>query len=149
TIAALLSGTGDYEVLVIDRDQAALAGVEISDKVATKAVDVTRPGALRDAISGAYAVVSAAPYQLTTLIAKAAVEADVHYLDLTEDVASTHEVERLAEGAKKAFIPQCGLAPGFVSIVAFDFVRRFDAVMDMQLRVGALPQYPSNALGYN
>jgi saccharopine dehydrogenase-like NADP-dependent oxidoreductase len=149
TIAALLSGSGDYEVLVIDREQTALSGIETSDRVSTQAVDVTKPGALRDAITGAYAVVSAAPYQLTTLIAKAAVEADVHYLDLTEDVVSTHEVERLARGARKAFIPQCGLAPGFVSIVAFDFVRRFDKVMDMALRVGALPQYPSNALGYN
>ncbi|MBS0384990.1 MAG: saccharopine dehydrogenase family protein [Proteobacteria bacterium] len=149
TIAALLSGAGDYEILVIDRDQAALARIEPSAQVSTKAVDVAKSGPLRDAIAGAFAVISAAPYQLTTVIAKAAVEAGVHYLDLTEDVASTHEVERLAEGAGKAFIPQCGLAPGFVSIVAFDFVRRFDKVMDMALRVGALPQYPSNALGYN
>ena len=149
TIAALLSGSGDYEVLVIDRDQAALSGIETGALVSTQAVDAAKSGALRDAIAGAFAVVSAAPYQLTTLIAKAAIEAGVHYLDLTEDVASTHEVERLAEGARKAFIPQCGLAPGFMSIVAFDFVRRFDRVMDMQLRVGALPRYPSNALNYN
>src|SRR5690349_22171813 len=105
TIAALLSGSGDYEVLVIDRDQAALSGIETGALISKQAVDAAKLGALRDAISGAFAVVSAAPYQLTTLIAKAALEAGVHYLDLTEDVASTHEVERLAEGARKAFIP--------------------------------------------
>jgi saccharopine dehydrogenase-like NADP-dependent oxidoreductase len=149
TISALLAGGGDYEVVAIDRDAAALTGIERSERVSTRAVDVTKPGALRDAITGMYAVISAAPYQLTTQIARAAVEADVHYLDLTEDVASTQEVERLAKQATKAFIPQCGLAPGFVSIVAHDLVNRFDKAFDVCLRVGALPQFPSNALGYN
>ena len=32
--------------------------------------------------------------------------------------ATTQAVRTLAEGAASAFIPQCGLAPGFVSIVA-------------------------------
>ena len=149
TIAALLAGGGDYEVVVIDRDTAALKNIVTSARVSTLAVDVTKPGALCDAISGAYAVISAAPYQLTTQIAKAAIDAGVHYLDLTEDVASTQEVERLAKQATKAFIPQCGLAPGFVSIVAYDLLGRFDKVFDVHLHVGALPQFPSNALGYN
>ncbi len=149
TISALLAGSGDYELSVIDRDQAALSGVEAADRVSKTEVDVTKPGALRDALTGAYAVINAAPYQLTTRIAEAAIEAGVHYLDLTEDVESTQKVENLAKGAQKALIPQCGLAPGFVSIVAHDLVGRFDQALDVHLRVGALPQYPSNALGYN
>jgi saccharopine dehydrogenase-like NADP-dependent oxidoreductase len=92
---------------------------------------------------------SAAPYHATRLIAEAAKAAGAHYLDLTEDVASTRAVKQLAEGARTAFIPQCGLAPGFVSIVAHDLAKRFDTLDTLRLRVGALPQYPSNALNYN
>ena len=73
----------------------------------------------------------------------------VHYLDLTEDVASTRRIKEVAWGARTAFVPQCGLAPGFVSIVANDLVNRFDTVDTVRMRVGALPQFSSNALNYN
>jgi len=46
-------------------------------------------------------------------------------------------------------VPQCGLAPGFIAIVANHLVDRFDLPDDIRLRVGALPQYPDNALKYN
>jgi saccharopine dehydrogenase-like NADP-dependent oxidoreductase len=100
-------------------------------------------------LAGKFAVLSAAPFHLTTMIAEAAARAGVHYLDLTEDVASTRRVKELAQGGESAFIPQCGLAPGFVSIVANDLARRFDTLESVRMRVGALPQYPSNALNYN
>jgi len=94
-------------------------------------------------------VLSAAPFHLTLPIARAAVEAGVHYLDLTEDVASTRAIRALADGARSALVPQCGLAPGFISIVAADLARSFDALDSVRMRVGALPAYPSNALNYN
>ena len=56
-------------------------------------------------------------------LAEAAAAQGVHYLDLTEDVASTRRVKELALTAKAALIPQCGLAPGFISIVAADLAR--------------------------
>ena len=46
-------------------------------------------------------------------------------------------------------MPQCGLAPGFISIVASRLTRAFDAIDTVHMRVGALPQFPSNALKYN
>jgi saccharopine dehydrogenase-like NADP-dependent oxidoreductase len=46
-------------------------------------------------------------------------------------------------------MPQCGLAPGFVSIAAQHLVRSFDRVDAVRMRVGALPLYPSNVLKYN
>ncbi|MGO1119785.1 saccharopine dehydrogenase family protein [Rhodovibrionaceae bacterium A322] len=46
-------------------------------------------------------------------------------------------------------MPQCGLAPGFISIAAHDMATGFDEIQDVKLRVGALPLYPSNALKYN
>ena len=105
--------------------------------------------ALAAAMKGRFAVLSAAPYSVTGKIAIAAHKAGVHYLDLTEDVANTRLVKKLAETAKSTFIPQCGLAPGFISIVANDLARRFETLDSVRLRVGALPLYPSNALGYN
>ena len=62
---------------------------------------------------------------------------------------STRTIKQLAEGAKTAFIPQCGLAPGFISIVAYDLAKKFDKLRDVQMRVGALPVFPHNALKYN
>lgn len=73
----------------------------------------------------------------------------MHYFDLTEDVACTRLVKELAGDAESAFVPQCGLAPGFISIIAHDLAKSFDKVQNLHLRVGALPQYPTNALSYN
>jgi saccharopine dehydrogenase-like NADP-dependent oxidoreductase len=149
TIADLLSLTGNYAVTVIDRSETQLAALSSEQAVSVRMVDVNDQNALAALLRGRFAVLSAAPYDLTIRIAEAAAKSAVHYLDLTEDVASTRAVRKLAATAQRAFIPQCGLAPGFVSIVAADLARRFDTIEDLRLRVGALPQFPSNALNYN
>ena len=100
-------------------------------------------------MAGCFAVVNCAPYHLTTMVARAAKAAGAHYLDLTEDVAASRIVRELAADATTAFIPQCGLAPGFITIAAWDLIKHFDELHDVRLRVGALPRYPSNALNYN
>jgi len=46
-------------------------------------------------------------------------------------------------------MPQCGLAPGFISIVAHNLAKAFERLDSIRMRVGALPLYPSNALNYN
>ncbi|MGE3872644.1 MAG: saccharopine dehydrogenase NADP-binding domain-containing protein, partial [Parvibaculaceae bacterium] len=148
TIARLLSDTGDYRLAVVDRSPEQLRLVETSDRIKTAVMEIT-DAAFGSVLAGAYAVLSAAPYQLTTTIAQAAAHAGVHYLDLTEDVRSTREIRAIAAGARSAFLPQCGLAPGFVSIVAYDLASRFETLDSVRMRVGALPQYPSNALNYN
>lgn len=149
TLALMLAESGDYRIVLADRDAAQLAAADRHPAVATQALDISDGAALRALLAGRFAVLSAAPFHLTTAIAEAAAAAGVHYLDLTEDVASTKRVKELAKTAKTAFIPQCGLAPGFVSIVAHDLASRFERLDTVRLRVGALPQYPSNALNYN
>jgi len=149
TIAELLATSGDYAVTLIDRDQDALDRLDIAGDVGRLALDINSGKALSDALAGSYAVLSAAPFHLTTRIAAAAFAAGAHYLDLTEDVASTRLVRDMGREAPTAFIPQCGLAPGFVSIAAHDIASRFEALDCIRLRVGALPRYPDNALGYN
>ncbi|THD58570.1 saccharopine dehydrogenase C-terminal domain-containing protein [Phenylobacterium sp.] len=147
TIAALLASCGDYSVRVIDRSAEALEGLD--PRVLGLALAVDDPDVLTPALTGCFAVVNAAPYHLTTVVATAAKAAGAHYLDLTEDVAASRIVRELAKDAETAFIPQCGLAPGFITIAAWDLAQHFDELHDVRLRVGALPRYPSNALNYN
>ena len=148
-IAQMLAETGDYGVTVVDRSAEALAAILSHANVATARVDVTDDVALDGVLSGAFAVLSAAPFHLTGKVAQAAARVGCHYLDLTEDVATTRQVKALAVGSKSAFIPQCGLAPGFISIAGAELARGFEKVDELRLRVGALPRYPSNSLGYN
>ncbi len=149
-IAELLSQSGDYEVTVADRDVAGLKRLDGQNgSVKTVELDVSDETALGKVLTGKFAVLSAMPYHLTKVIATAAKQAKVHYFDLTEDVESTRLVKALAKDAETAFVPQCGLAPGFISIVAYDLAKKFDTLHNVHMRVGALPKYPSNALKYN
>ena len=150
-ILNLLSHTGDYKITVADRDPLRLAQVRRAEypDVTTVEADIADAHALVKLIDGHDVTLSACPYFLTPVIAGAAKKAGAHYFDLTEDVESTRVVKQLAEDAATAFVPQCGLAPGFISIVANDVASRFDRLRDVNMRVGALPIYPSNALKYN
>jgi saccharopine dehydrogenase-like NADP-dependent oxidoreductase len=149
TIARLLAYSGDYHVTLADRSAEQLSQIERHDAISVAEIDISDSAAMVRLLAGKFAVLSAAPYHLTIPIAQAAAKAGVHYLDLTEDVESTRQVKAIAMAASTAFIPQCGLAPGFISIVANDLASRFDTLDSVRMRVGALPQYPSNALNYN
>lgn len=148
-IALMLADSGDYRVTVADRAREQLERIDKHPAISTATIDIADDAALENLLSGKFAVLSAAPFHLTGAIARAAAAAGTHYLDLTEDVATTKKVEDLAKTANTAFIPQCGLAPGFISIIANDLASRFDRLDSVRMRVGALPQYPSNALNYN
>lgn len=147
-IAELLGGTGDYKLTVVDRDAASLARMPKAN-VATKVVELKDADSFAKEIEGHDIVLSATPYTLNPIIGAAAKKARAHYLDLTEDVASTRAIKDLAKTSDTAFIPQCGLAPGFISIVAADLAAKFDKLRDVNMRVGALPVFPTNALKYN
>ena len=147
-ITEFLTATGDYHVTIADKNSVTL------DRLPKKNVELRQVeiGDARDfahEVEGHDIVLSATPYTLTPTIAEAAKRAGAHYLDLTEDVESTRHIRKLAEGANTAFIPQCGLAPGFISIVAHDLTKKFDKLRDVNMRVGALPVFPTNALKYN
>jgi saccharopine dehydrogenase-like NADP-dependent oxidoreductase len=147
-IIDLLSASGDYEITVADRD-AAFLGLVDRRQARPLQIDVSDERALLGAAEGMGSVVSALPFFLNPKVARIARDVGAHYFDLTEDVATTRAVRALAEGAATAFVPQCGLAPGFISIVAYEIARRFDSLRDVRMRVGALPQFPANALKYN
>jgi saccharopine dehydrogenase-like NADP-dependent oxidoreductase len=147
-IIHLLSHCGDYELTVADNDPVRLDLIP-GGRARKQMLDIRDENAVADLLKGQDVVLSACPYYLTQIIARAALSGGTHYLDLTEDVESTRIVQRLSDGADHAFIPQCGLAPGFISIAAHDLAQRFDSLREVNMRVGALPLYPTNALKYN
>jgi len=145
TIVTMLEHEGSYEVHLADArpEAAAFAKHPFSG-------DVSDPAALKSALDGMDAVISAAPFAANPAIAETAASAGVHYIDLTEDVKVTKFVKELAEKSKAtAFVPQCGVAPGFISIAGVHIIEQFDEVDTLTLRVGALPEQPNNRLKYN
>lgn len=150
-IARFLQYSGDYDVCVADQDEAALARTGASAGVGTLKLDAADPAALVGAMRGRNSVVSALTFNLNANIARAALEAGCSYFDLTEDVQTTRAVKQIAAsaGPGQIFLPQCGLAPGFVSIAAHWLCRDFDKLDEVRLRVGALPLFPTNEMKYN
>jgi saccharopine dehydrogenase-like NADP-dependent oxidoreductase len=148
TVARLLADSGDYEVTVVDRDPVALERVQ-APRLTTRVAETDDAASLLSVLRGQDAVLNALPYHLATLAATQARAAGCHYFDLTEDVAATRAIQQLADGAGTAFMPQCGLAPGFIGIVAHHLAQGFDELHEIKMRVGALPAFPTNALKYN
>lgn len=114
----------------------------------THSVDVTNTSELGKAIKDFDAVISCLPYFLNTEVAKIAMENNVHYFDLTEDVPHTKFIIENSDSSPIALVPQCGLAPGLIGIIGASLMREFDSVRSLELRVGALPEAPHGLLGY-
>lgn len=148
TITHLLRSTGDYALTVADQDPVRLAPIAALGATTVRA-NLADPEVVAALIRGNTFALSACPFHLTPVIAAAAVDEGAHYFDLTEDVESTRRVKSLAAGARTALVPQCGLAPGFISILAHAMTKKFDSLREVHMRVGALPVYPTNALKYN
>ena len=153
-ISGLLAESGDYRVQLADRRAGAaddVANAHQLDTILPFDFDAADQDVLRAHIEEhrPTAVVSGLPYYCNVAVAEVARELSLHYFDLTEDVAVTEAVRKIAEGAEQVFAPQCGLAPGFISIAANELISHFDSVRAVKLRVGALPQHPNNVLKYS
>lgn len=153
-VAALLATKGQYQVhladLTLDAPKRLIDELALST-VTPCALDVRRVASVEAYVTSHRfdAVLSGLPYFHNPAVAELARAHRLHYFDLTEDVAVTERVKVISEGADRAFMPQCGLAPGFISIVTNDLIGRFDSIDHVKMRVGALPVHPSNALKYS
>lgn len=158
----LACGRGEYSVTLADRDAGMLAiakenisrlGSLVKHAVPCeyKTVDVSDINAVKALLKGHDSVICMLPFNFVMGIAEAANELGVNYFDVTEDVETTDKVKSIADSgrAKVALVPQCGLAPGYIAIAAHDVARSFKTIDTLVLRVGALPQYPTNRLKYN
>jgi lysine 6-dehydrogenase len=97
------------------------------------------------------AVMSAIPYYFNFELARLAVEAGVHFCDLggnTEIVFQQKELGERARHAGVTVIPDCGLAPGMVNILAQYGISQLDQVESVKIFVGGLPQHPEPPLNY-
>ncbi|WP_133127314.1 saccharopine dehydrogenase family protein [Legionella nagasakiensis] len=153
-IACMLADSNDYQVHLADlefngTDVTRL--LQVMPQIKTVALDVREETSIKSYIQKheIIAVISSLPYFLNTHVANVAKETKTHYFDLTEDTSVTHTVKAIAADASTAFVPQCGLAPGFISIAANSLMQEFEHCHHAKLRVGALPQRASNALHYS
>ncbi|MCS7033722.1 MAG: saccharopine dehydrogenase NADP-binding domain-containing protein [Phycisphaerae bacterium] len=150
-IATYLSTAGDYELFACDVNEAHLTSIAGLPRVRVQKLDVSSEAALVGAMKQQQAVVSALPYQFNKHVLPATLATGVSYFDLTEDVAHTEAVRSAAREARpgQIFMPQCGLAPGFIGICGNALAQKFDRLDEIRLRVGALPLHPANPLKYN
>ena len=151
TIAKFLSHKGDYQVSLADKYPNSLERVRAQVEVKTEVLDVSDRTKLTRFLKDMHIGISACSYHFNEMIAQAALDAGVSYFDLTEDVATTEAIRKISEKARdgQVFVPQCGLAPGFIGILGYDISRRFEKIESIKMRVGALPQFPSNRMMYN
>ncbi|MGH8298080.1 MAG: saccharopine dehydrogenase family protein [Steroidobacteraceae bacterium] len=153
-ISGLLASSGNYQVQLADVDGAiaeAVARAHGAPGISAYALNAKQRSALEQHLANhpVDAVISSLPFYCNVTVAEAARNAGVHYFDLTEDVEVTRSVRTTATGAPQAFVPQCGLAPGFISIAAAELIKHFQELRAVKLRVGALPQHPNNVLKYS
>src|SRR5262245_52940581 len=108
-----------------------------------------------DAVLGAMrecdAVMSAIPYYFNYDLARLAATAGVHFADLGGNTEIVFQQKSLDDAARKqgiTIVPDCGLAPGMVNILAEHGIRQLDTVDSVKIFVGGLPQDPRPPLNY-
>jgi lysine 6-dehydrogenase len=114
-------------------------------------LDVTDHDAVLAVMQGHAAVMSAIPYYFNGPMAKLAVEAGCHFADLggnTEIVMEQKQLHDAALAKGISVIPDCGLAPGMVNILAAEGIRRVGKAERVKIYVGGLPQEPEPPLNY-
>ena len=154
-ISGLLAESGDYDVTLGDVDAAAAEAVvkaHGSRNLRAVALDASDAEGARTTISRSTSRTPSSPACRITAIrpwprrhARATPTTSIS----PKTWRSPRAVRRIARGASKAFVPQCGLAPGFISIAANELAKHFDELRSIKLRVGALPQHPNNVLKYS
>ncbi len=150
SIIAHMLATNGYDITVADMNGESLSHKKLKD-FKQLVLNVFNSNELIKTLEDQDYVINAGPYFLAEHIAIAAAATNTHYVDLTEDIEQTKLIRKIAiqNRTKCAFIPQSGLAPGFIAIVANDLAKKFDTVEDVKMRVGALPRFPNNSLKYN
>lgn len=123
----------------------------IGPNVTPLRVDVNNQRELVKTIEGSNAVISAVTYSVNYQMTRAAIEAGVPMCDLggnNEIVARQLTLDTAAKEKGITIVPNCGLAPGLINILAMQGTREFEKLSSIHLRVGGLPQHPRPPLFY-
>jgi lysine 6-dehydrogenase len=114
-------------------------------------LDARDTGSVGRLMEQADACLNALPYYFNLEIARLAVGAGIHYCDLggnTQIVFQQMELDEAARDRNVSVIPDCGLAPGMVNILADAGIRALDQADSVKILVGGLPQHPTPPLNY-
>jgi lysine 6-dehydrogenase len=129
----------------------ALLKPHVGSRLALVKVDVQDGAAVRDVMRGADAALCALPYYYNLEVSRAALELGIHCADLggnTEIVFQQKKLDLQARAKGVTVIPDCGLAPGMVNILAAEGIRRVADAETVKIFVGGLPQHPEPPLNY-
>lgn len=88
-------------------------------------------------------VINALPFFLVEKAALAAVCANCHYIDFTEDDKMADRVQEIFKGTGLHCAVKCGLAPGFINYIGYDLVGKISKPDSLLIGVGALPRMVS------
>jgi len=122
-----------------------------SKKVRTFTADAGVRQRMAELMKPCDVAVSCVPYFYNLGLARAAIAARTHFCDLGGNNDVVHAELALSARAKKAgvtIVPDCGLAPGMVSILAADGFSRLDRTDAIRIRVGGLPRWPMPPFKY-
>lgn len=122
-----------------------------SERVTAKQIDASKYEEAVELFRGHDSVISCVNYWYNVELSKAAIETKTNFCDLGGNNYIVDEQLALDAEAKAIginIIPDCGLAPGMVSVLAVHGVERFDSIEEIHIRVGGLPQNPQPPLEY-
>jgi lysine 6-dehydrogenase len=129
----------------------ALLSPYVGSRLALVKIDVQEVAAVRDIMRGHDAALCALPYYYNLEVSRAALELGIHCADLggnTEIVFQQKTLDADARARGVTVIPDCGLAPGMVNILAAEGIRRIGDAETVKIFVGGLPQHPEPPLNY-
>ncbi len=152
-VAVLLAQSASYDVTLVDKRPQDATLEHLCKQYPTikyKELSVTDEGALDKLIreNEFTAILSCLHSLLNIPLVKAALNHNLHFFNLCEDVEIKAQIIKLAKNASNVFVLQCGIAPGAVNIIAHRLISRFDTVNSATLSVGALPHCVNNAIHY-
>ncbi|MCF7811358.1 saccharopine dehydrogenase NADP-binding domain-containing protein [bacterium] len=150
----LLNSNPAYHVTVMDKDQEVLNRLvrfinsNDVDAIIANADDID---SCRKLFKWKDIIIGAAGYSYNVELTKLAIESGASWVDLggnNDVVARQFDLDEEALSKDVTIVPDCGLAPGMVNIIAGDAVNRLDEVNELHFRVGGLPQKPKPPLFY-
>ncbi len=122
-----------------------------SAKVTAHQIDVSNISDVVDLMKPHDSAISCVNYWYNAELSRAAIATNTNFCDLGGNNYIVDEQLALDDEAKAAgisIIPDCGLAPGMVSVLAMHGAKRFDETQEIHIRVGGLPQQPKTLLEY-
>lgn len=137
--------------LNVDQLPSFLETLRSDSRLELKQVDARDPESLRSVMAGVDVCLNALPYYFNLEVTRLALEAGLHYADLGGNTAIVFDQLKLDDTAKAnnvTAIPDCGLAPGMVNILAETGIKKLDEAERVRIYVGGLPQDPQPPLNY-